>query len=134
VKRPPEGKLTNPESTTSRGYSAGIAASTDQGERQAATIRFLDRADLKDIFADSISGLIFDGETLRVEFVVTRLGKDTADSPISARRYPVCRLVLPLAAAMDFVNRMQQIALALTQAGVVKATQQKSGTDVTKAG
>jgi hypothetical protein len=133
VKRPPEGELTKPESTASKSTSAGTA-STNQSERQPATISYLIRADLKEIFADSISRLIFDGETLRVEFVVTRLGKETADSPISARQHPVCRLVLPLTAAMDFVNRMLQIAPVLTRAGVVKAAQQQSGTDVTKAG
>jgi hypothetical protein len=31
-------------------------------------------------------------------------------------------MVLPPAAAVDLINRMQQIAHALTQAGVVKAT------------
>jgi len=134
VKRWAQRKLTNPESTAPKGTSAGIAASTDQGERQPATIRYLNCADLKDIFADSISGLIFDGETLRIEFVVTRLGKETADSPISSRQYPVCRLVLPLTAAINFANRMQQIAPVLMQASVVEAAQQQSDTDVTKAG
>jgi hypothetical protein len=131
---PPERKQTNPESIASKGNSAGTAASTDQDERQPATIRYLDRADLEEIFADSISGLIFDGETLRVEFVVTRFGKEMADSPISARQYSVCRLVLPLTAAIDFVNRIQQMAPALTQAGVVKAAPQQRGTEATKAG
>jgi hypothetical protein len=32
-------------------------------------------------------------------------------------------LVLPPVAAVDLINRMQQIAAALTQAGVVKAAQ-----------
>jgi hypothetical protein len=123
-KRPPKGKSTNPESITSKGTSAGIGASTDHGERQPATIRYLDRVDLEEIFVDSISGLIFDGETLRIEFVVTRLRKEMADSPISANQYTVCRLVLPLTAAIDFVNRMQQIAPVLKRAGVVKAAQQ----------
>jgi hypothetical protein len=119
-KRLPERKSTNPESITSKGTSAGPGASTDRHERQLATIRYLDRADLEEIFVDSIISLIFDGETLRIEFVVTRLRKEKADSSISAHQFPVCRLVLPLTAAIDFVNRMQQIAPALTQPDVVK--------------
>ena len=43
------------------------------------------------------------------------------NSPITGRRYPACRLVLSPAAAMDLVNRVQQIAAATTQAGVMKA-------------
>ena len=75
---------------------------------------------MEETFADSITGLIFDGQTLRIEFGVTRFDDVKANSPISGRRYPACRLVLPPAAAVDLINRMQQIAAALTQAGVVK--------------
>jgi hypothetical protein len=45
------------------------------------------------------------------------------NAPITGRRYPACRLVLPPVAAVDLINRMQQIAAALTQAGLVKAAQ-----------
>ena len=42
-------------------------------QRQAATIRFVDRPDLAETFVDSVSGLVFDGQTLRIDFAVTRL-------------------------------------------------------------
>jgi hypothetical protein len=92
-----------------------------QRERQAATIRYVDRADIAETFADSVSGLVFDGQTLRIEFAVTRLDEVKAGAPITGRRYPACRLVLPPAAAVDLINRMQQIGVALTQAGAVRA-------------
>ncbi len=76
---------------------------------------------MDETFADSITGLIFDGQTLRIEFGVTRFDDVKPNTPITGRRYPACRLVLPPAAAVDLINRMQQIATALTQAGVVKA-------------
>ncbi len=113
----------SPEPTTSKGSASGAAApaSAAPGERQPATIRYLDRADMEETFADSITGLIFDGQTLRIEFGVTRFDDVKANAPITGRRYPACRLVLPPAAAVDLINRMQQIAAALTQAGVVKS-------------
>ena len=58
---------------------------------------------------------------LRIEFGVTRLDEVKPNTPLTGRRYPACRIVLPPAAAVDLINRMQQIAHALTQAGVVKA-------------
>ena len=73
-------------------------------------------------FADSVTGLIFDGQTLRIEFGVTRFDDVKPNTPITGRRYPACRLVLPPVAAVDLINR-QQIAAALTQAGVVKVAQ-----------
>jgi hypothetical protein len=88
--------------------------------RQAATIRYVDRPDVTETFADSISGLVFDGQTLRIEFAVTRLDEVKPETPITGRRYPACRLALPSAAAMELINRMQQIGAALAQAGVAR--------------
>ena len=115
------------EPTSSKGNSSPAAtpAAPVAGaatERHPASIRYLDHADMAETFADSITGLIFDGQTLRIEFGVTRFDEVKPNSQITGRRYPACRLVLPPAAAVELINRMQQIANALTQAGVVKAT------------
>jgi len=121
----------SPESTTAKPSGAATPA---PAERAAPSIRYLDRADMEETFADSISGLIFDGQTLRIEFAVTRFDEVKANTPITGRRYPACRLVLPPAAAVDLINRMQQIATALTQAGVVKAAAPRAATETPKAG
>lgn len=90
-------------------------------QRQAATIRYLDRPEIAETFADAVSGVVFDGQTLRLEFAVTRLDEVKPNAPITGRRYPTCRIVLPPTAAIDLINRMQQIATALAQAGVTRA-------------
>jgi hypothetical protein len=132
--RPKETKPMSPEPTSSKGSSSSAApAATGDGARPAASIRYLDRADMEETFADSITGLIFDGQTLRIEFGVTRFDDMKPNTPITGRRYPACRIVLPPAAAVDLINRMQQIAAALTQAGVVKATP-RPGAEAAKAG
>ncbi len=116
------------EPTSSKGNSSPAAtparrpAAGAPTERQPASIRYLDHADMAETFANSITGLIFDGQTLRIEFGVTRFDEVKPNTQITGRRYPACRLVLPPAAAVELINRMQQIANALTQAGVVKAT------------
>ncbi len=113
----------SPEPTAATGSAPNPAAPTGSPERAAASIRYVDRADMVETFADSVTGLIFDGQTLRIEFGVTRFDDVKPSAPITARRYPACRLVLPPVAAVDLINRMQQIAAALTQAGVVKTAQ-----------
>jgi hypothetical protein len=95
-------------------------------QRQGATYRYVDRPDCPETFADSITGLAFDGQTLRLEFAVTRVDEVKANSPLSGRRYPACRLVLPPAAAIDLINKMQQVAAALTQAGLLKPVQKSA--------
>lgn len=101
--------------------SIGNASPAAQTPPQQASIRYVDNAEMAETFADSITGLIFDGQTLRIEFGVTRFDEVRPNTQISGRRYPACRLVLPPAAAVELINRMQQIAAALTQAGVVRA-------------
>jgi hypothetical protein len=104
----------------------GLATAAGPAERQTATLRYVDRPDLEETFADSVSGLLFDGQMLRLEFAVTRLDEVKPNTQLTGRRYPACRVVLPPAAAIDLINRMQQIATALTQAGVVKSTPRPS--------
>jgi hypothetical protein len=75
---------------------------------------------MAETFVDSITGLVFDGQTLRIEFGVTRLDEVKSNSQITGRRYPACRLVLPPAAAADLIARMQQTGAAIAQARVAR--------------
>ena len=109
------------ESQALKDKAASTAATAGQRERQSAALRYVDRTDLAETFTNSINNLRFDGQTLRIEFGVTRFDDVKAGAQITGRRYPACRIVLTPAAAVDLINRMQQIGAALIQAGVVKA-------------
>jgi hypothetical protein len=56
---PPAGPASTSESTTASAPAA--AGSPPNLQRQAATIRYVDRPDVDETFADSITGLVFDG-------------------------------------------------------------------------
>ena len=90
---------------------------------QTASFRYIDRPELAETFADSITALFFDGQSLRIEFGVSRVDDIKPNTPISGRRYPACRLVLPPGAAVELINKIQQIGAALTKAGVVKQSE-----------
>lgn len=96
-------------------------ASPDKNRMQKPSIRSIDRPECAETFADAINSVSFDGQTMRIEFGITRMDDVRADQPLTGRRYPACRLVLPPAAAIDLINKMQQTAAALAQAGIVKA-------------
>jgi hypothetical protein len=102
--------------------SAPAAGAANAPQRQPMTVRFIDRPDCMETYADSIAAMAFDGQSLRIDFAVTRMDEVKPNTPISGRRYPTCRLVLPPAAAVELINKMQQIGAALAQAGVMKAT------------
>lgn len=103
----------------------GVAFAPQSGQQraadqQSATVRYVDRPECMETFADSVSQLYFDGQSLRIEFAVTRLDEIKPNTPITGRRYPAQRVVLTPLAAADLINRMQQVATALAQAGLLK--------------
>jgi len=90
-------------------------------EMQRPKFRYQDLPDLKETFADSIGGWTFDGNTLRMEFVVSRLDALKPGEQPTGRAVPVCRLVLPTVAAVELIRAAGQMTTALTQAGVLRA-------------
>jgi hypothetical protein len=128
------GENTNAAARTVSAPPAASSAPTGASDKSAAanpaaqapTFRYVDRAELPETFADSISGLFFDGQSLRIEFAVSRVDEIKPNTPITGRRYPACRVVLPPAAAVELINKMQQIGAALIKAGMLKAAEPPS--------
>lgn len=96
------------------------SASATNATRPAANLQYVDRPEIAETFSDSVGGLVFDGQVLRIEFAVTRLDEVKPNTPITGRRYPAARVVLSPSGAIDLINRIQQIAAALRQAGAAK--------------
>jgi hypothetical protein len=92
---------------------------SDQPQPQVQ-YQYVDRPDVSETFADFVSRIQFDGQTLRLEFCVSRLEDHKPPAPVTAKRYPACRLVLSASAAVDLMNKMQQITAGLIKAGVLK--------------
>ncbi len=88
----------------------------------APKLQYVDRIDCDEVFVDTVSKISFDGQTLRMEFAVTRLDDVVANKPPTGRLIPSVRLVLPPRTAVDLMNRMQQITAAMVQAGYLKQT------------
>ena len=86
----------------------------------APKLQYVDRIDCDEVFADTVSKISFDGQTLRMEFAVTRLDDVAPNTAPTGRLIPSVRLVVPPRTAVDLMNRMQQITAALIQAGYLK--------------
>jgi hypothetical protein len=87
---------------------------------QSVQIRFVERPEVTETFADSSRAVSFDGQSMRFEFCVVRMDEPKTQEPPSGRQYPVCRLVLTPSAAVDLFNKLQQIMAALEQSGAIK--------------
>ena len=88
--------------------------------QQPPQYTYVDRVDVAETFADFVQRIQFDGQTLRLEFCVSRMDDHKPPAPATGKRYPACRLVLSTAAAVDLMNKMQQITAGLVKAGVLK--------------
>jgi hypothetical protein len=86
-------------------------------------IRYEDRPEISETFADSVHGVLFDGQTMRIEFCTTRMDPPQPPNEPTARQYPVCRLVMPPTAAIDLYNKLQQILQALEKDGKITRNQ-----------
>jgi hypothetical protein len=82
-------------------------------------LRYQDRQDLTETFADSIRSCVFDGQLMRIEFTVSRFDDPGALGVLEGRQVPACRLVLNRTALADLFNRLGQLSNVLKQAGVV---------------
>jgi hypothetical protein len=120
--------MTTPKNSTSDSIARQpTAAGKPTGGAKTASVRYVDRPECGETFADAVNSIFFDGQTLRIEFGITRMDEMKKDAPLTGRRYPACRLVLPPAAAIDLINKMQQTAAALEQAGLVKTNRKENG-------
>jgi len=86
-------------------------------KQPAPQTRFVDRPEVCETFADSIRAISFDGQTLRMEFCVSRMDEP---KPPTSRQYPACRLVLTPKAGLDLFNQLQRFISTLEETGVIK--------------
>lgn len=94
---------------------------------KTAELRYEDRANVVETFADNVQRMTFDGRTLRVEFCVARMDDpDGKSEKRTGRAVPVVRLVLDLDGAVDMFNKMNNLQAALESRGVITTTKTKS--------
>ena len=89
-------------------------------QRESTPVRYVDMPEPHEVFADSLHTVVWDGQTLRLEFCVTRYpDAASAGSVAEAKRHSVCRLVLTAPGVAALYNRLQQTVAALAEAGLI---------------
>ena len=107
--------------TIDREKGSNAETMSDKPEPKSLEVQRVELLDVKETFADTIDSVYFDGQTLRINFAVTRVDASGSQAR-AARRYPSSRMVLTTGAAVDLMNQLQKLSAALLQAGVLKAT------------
>jgi hypothetical protein len=102
-----------------------------QVQTQPPQFTFVDLPELAETFADHVRMISFDGQTLRIEFCVSRVDQVKPDAPATGHRYPCCRLVLSTGATLELMNQLQRITTSLVQQGVLKAQPPQAASQTT---
>jgi hypothetical protein len=97
-----------------------LTAENAMPDQPQVQFQYVDRPEVSETFADFVHRIQFDGQTLRLELCVTRIEEQKSAAAPTGKRYPACRLVLSAGAAVDLMNKMQQITAGLIKAGVLK--------------
>jgi hypothetical protein len=88
-------------------------------------IEYVDVPSVAETYADSIQGLIFDGQSVRLELCVTRMDepKNGADE-LTGKRRTACRVVLPMSTALDLSSKLGRMMTTLAKRGAERKAQQ----------
>jgi hypothetical protein len=82
-------------------------------------IRHIDRPEVPETFVDSLGFITVDGPIARIELCVTRMDEPKPPKTPTAKRYPVCRLVLTPEAIITLSNQLNNIMSHLQKAGLI---------------
>jgi hypothetical protein len=81
-------------------------------------IEYVDVPAISETYADSVRGVMFDGQSVRLELCVTRMDEPKNGSgQLSGRRQTACRVVLPLSAALDLSSKLGRMMNSLAKQG-----------------
>jgi hypothetical protein len=86
---------------------------------QQIQMRYVDRPEISETYADLLGRVYFDGITLRMEFVVNRLDDSQPGQQGTGRAVTTARVVIPLPGMVDMLGKLQTIMKQLQAAGMV---------------
>ena len=88
-----------------------------QPQRQLA---YVDRPEISETFVDSLWRVYFDGQTIRMDFVVNRMDDPRPQTPPSGKAVTASRIVIPVAGMVEMLSKLQNLADQLRAQGTVR--------------
>ena len=76
---------------------------------------------------DSLESIIFDGATVRLEFVINRFDAPKPPAAPTGKKYTACRVAVSAPGFVIMVNKLNNIMAALIQQGIVHQASPPAG-------
>jgi hypothetical protein len=91
--------------------------------RDPEELKYVERPDVGETYVDSLQSVMYDGNSLRMEFVVHRFGSPLPNGKANNRKLTAARLVIPLGGAINLTAQLNAIMGALEQQGAIGQVQ-----------
>ncbi len=87
-------------------------------------IEYVDVPSITETYADAIHGMVFDGQSLRLELCVTRMDEpQKGNEQLTGKRQTACRVVLPVNAALELSTKLGRMMTTLAKRGAERKAQ-----------
>ena len=94
-------------------------------KQAASKIEYVDVPNIAETYADTVRGMVFDGQSVRLELCVTRMDEPQKGSTeLTGKRQTACRVVLPLSAALDLSTKLGRMMTTLAKRGAERRAKQ----------
>jgi hypothetical protein len=88
-------------------------------------IQDVDVPSICETYADAVRGMMFDGQSVRMELCVTRMEEPKDGSgELTGKRQTACRVVLPLSAALELSSKLSSMLTTLAKRGAERKAKQ----------
>jgi hypothetical protein len=87
-------------------------------------IEYIDVPSISETYADTVRGMMFDGQSIRLELCVTRMAEPMKGSELTGKRQTAARVVLPLAAALELQGQLGRMLSTLAKRGAQQNAKQ----------
>jgi len=84
-------------------------------ENPGPALVYVERPDISETYADYLETVVFDGTSIRMEFVVNRFDRPNPQGTPSGRRVTAARLVLPLHGATNLASQLNSLIATLRE-------------------
>ncbi len=90
-----------------------------QAGAEPEELKYVERLDVGETFVDSLQSVMYDGNALRMEFVVHRFSGPMANGKTGKLKVTAVRLVIPLGGAINLTTQLNAMMGALEQQGAI---------------
>jgi hypothetical protein len=82
-------------------------------------LAYVERPEISETYADYLETVVFDGTSIRMEFVVNRFDRPSRQGTPSGRRVTAARLVLPTHGAANLASQLNSLLATLQEQDTV---------------